>query len=181
MRRRRSCASSGRRASAGARPGAPWRGRGGARARSWGRPGGRAGARWPLALAVCGCSSRAARVVRRCALVDVVVVLVELPARGLQVDVVVGRLRPRKLDDPLEIRADDAVLGGLRRQPLEALQLAVGLLADVLGQIGRLDPLAQLVGLGRLLVSLTELLLDRLELLPEEVFALPALHLGLDL
>ncbi len=73
------------------------------------------------------------------------------------------------------------MLGRLRRQPLEALQLALGLLARVLGQLGRLDLLAQLVGLGLLLVHLAELLLDRLELLAQEVLALALLHLGLDL
>ena len=51
----------------------------------------------------------------------------------------------------------------------------------VLGQAGRLDPLAQLVDLGLLLVALAQLLLDRLELLAEEVLALALVDLRLDL
>src|SRR5918999_1746055 len=60
-------------------------------------------------------------------------------ARLAQVEVVLGRLAPRQLDDPLEVGADHAVLGRLRRQALEALELAVGLLARVLRQVGLLD------------------------------------------
>ena len=114
-------------------------------------------------------------------LVDVVVVAVEHAARLLQVEVVVGRLRPRQRRDPLEVGADDPVLGGLRRQLLEPVELALGGLHGVLRQTRGLDLLAQLVRLGRLLVDLAELLLDRLELLAQEVLALALLHLGLDL
>ena len=73
------------------------------------------------------------------------------------------------------------MLGGLRGQALEALQLALGLLPGVLGQARRLEALAQLLGLGRGLVHLAQLLLDRLELLAQEVLALALLHLGLHL
>ena len=66
-------------------------------------------------------------------------------------------------------------------QPLEPCELAVGRLARLLGQAGRLDPLAQLVDLGLGLVLLAELALDRLELLAQVVLALALLHLGLDL
>jgi len=54
------------------------------------------------------------------------------------------------------------VLGRLGWQALEALQLALGLLESVLGQVGRLYLLAQLRGLGPLLVDISQLLLDRL-------------------
>ena len=51
----------------------------------------------------------------------------------------------------------------------------------LLGQSGRLDPLAQLVDLGLLLVLLAELVLDRLQLLAQEVLALALVDLRLDL
>ena len=73
------------------------------------------------------------------------------------------------------------MLGRLRRQPLEAPELALGLLPRVLGQVRLLELLAQLLRLGLRLVDLAELLLDRLELLAQEVLALALLHLRLDL
>ncbi len=112
-------------------------------------------------------------------------VLVEHRPRVLEVEVVLGRCVPRQRRDPLEVGADDAVLGRRRRQLLEPAELAVGRLARVLRQPGRVDLLAQLVHLGLLLVALAELLLDRLQLLAQEVLALALfhlrLHLGLDL
>ena len=54
---------------------------------------------------------------------------------------------------------------------------AVGLL----GEVRLLDLRAELRDLGLLLVALAELLLDRLQLLAEEVLALGVLHLRLDL
>ena len=114
-------------------------------------------------------------------LVDVVVVAVEHAPRLLQVEVVVGRLRPRERCDPLEVGPDHAVLGRLRRQLLQPVELALRGLHRVLRQSGGLDLLAQLVRLRGLLVHLAELLLDRLELLAQEVLALALLHLGLDL
>ena len=114
-------------------------------------------------------------------LLDVVVVLVEHLAGVREVEVVLGRLVPRQRRDPLQVGADDAVLGGLRRQALEPVELAVGLLADVLGQLDRRELLAQLAGLRRGLVDLAELLLDRLELLAQDVLALALVELGLDL
>ena len=78
-------------------------------------------------------------------LLQVVVVLVEHRARVREVEVVLGGGVPRQRGDPVEVRADDAVLGhaGCRRsQPGE---LAVGLLAHLLGQVGLVELLAQLV------------------------------------
>ena len=60
-------------------------------------------------------------------------------------------------------------------------ELAVGLPADVLGQLDLLELLAQLARLGLGLVELAELLLDRLELLAQDVLALALVDLGLDL
>ena len=73
------------------------------------------------------------------------------------------------------------MLDGLRGQPLEALELALGRLAGVLGKLGLVELLAQVRGLGLRLVHLAELLLDRLELLAQPVLALPAVHLRLHL
>jgi hypothetical protein len=97
------------------------------------------------------------------------------------VEVVLAARGPGQLDQPLEVGADDAVLGRRRGQLLEPRELAVCRLAGVLGQAGLLDPLAQLVDLGLLLVLLPELGLDRLQLLAQQVLALPLVELGLDL
>ena len=114
-------------------------------------------------------------------LLEVVVIGVEDLAGVGDVEVVVGLRRPGQLGEPLEVGADDAVLGGGGRQLLEPAELAVGLLARALGQARRLDPLAQLVDLRLALVALAELVLDRLELLAQVVLALPLLDLRLDL
>ena len=52
-------------------------------------------------------------------LLEVVVVLVEDLARVVDVEVVLGLGAPRQLDEPLEVGADDAVLGRRGRQLLE--------------------------------------------------------------
>ena len=98
-----------------------------------------------------------------------------------EVEVVLGRLVPRQRGDPLEVGADDAVLGGLRRQRLQALELAVDLAADVLGQRDGVELLAQLVGLGGRLVELAELAADGVELLAQDELALALVDLRLDL
>ena len=79
-------------------------------------------------------------------LLDVVVVAVEHAGARAS-----GRGCPRSTSttgsdgDPLEVGADHAVLGRLRRQALEAPQLALGRLPRVLGQVRLLDLLAQLL------------------------------------
>ncbi len=108
-------------------------------------------------------------------------VLVEDLASVGDFEVVLGLLRPGEIDEPLEIGADHPVLGGDRRQLLESGELPLGGLLRILRQAGLLDPLAELVDLGLLLVALAELLLDRLELLAQEVLALALVDLGLDL
>ena len=112
---------------------------------------------------------------------DVVVVGVEHLARVAEVEVVLGRGVPRQRRDPLEVGADDAVLGRRLGQPLEPRELAVGDLADLLGQLDLGELLAQLLDLGLRRVALAELLLDRLELLAQEVLALGLVELRLDL
>ena len=102
------------------------------------------------------------------------VVLVEHLARVREVEVVLGRRAPRQRRDPLQPAADDAVLGGGLRQALQPRELAVDLRADLLGQLDLGELLAQLVDLRLGRVALAELLLDRLELLAQEVLALGA-------
>ena len=114
-------------------------------------------------------------------LLDVVVVLVEDRARVSEVEVVLGRLVPRQRGDPLEVGPDDAVLGGLGRQRLQALELAIDLAADILGQRDGVELLAQLVGLRGGLVELAQLAADRLELLAQDELALALVDLRLDL
>jgi hypothetical protein len=109
------------------------------------------------------------------------VVLVEDLARVGDVEVVVCLLGPGQIDQPLEVAPDHPVLGRDRRQLLQPGELALGGLLRLLGQAGRLDPLAKLVDLGLLLVLFPEFLLDRLELLAEEILALALVDLGLDL
>src|SRR5207244_6978713 len=58
-------------------------------------------------------------------LLEVVVVLVQDLARALAIEVVLRRLVPRQCRDPVEVRADVAVLGCSRRELLESGQLAV--------------------------------------------------------
>ena len=107
-------------------------------------------------------------------LLDVVVVGVEHLARVLEVEVVGRRRVPRQRGQPLEVGADHAVLGGGLRQLLEPRELALGLAAHLLGQRDRVELLAQLLDLGLGRVALAQLLLDRLELLAQEVLALRA-------
>ncbi len=70
------------------------------------------------------------------------------------------------------------MLGRGLRQLLQPRELAVGLLAHLLGQLELRELLAQLVHLGLRRVVLAQLLLDRLELLAQHVLALRALHLA---
>ena len=73
------------------------------------------------------------------------------------------------------------MLGSLRREVLEAAELAVDLAADLVGQLDLGEALAQLVGLRGALVEVAQLLLDGLELLAQDELALVAVELGLDL
>ena len=63
----------------------------------------------------------------------------------------------------------------------EPLELALGLAQDLLGRARRLDPLPELGDLGVLALALAQLLLDRLDLLAEEMVALGLGELGADL
>src|SRR5439155_10503874 len=114
-------------------------------------------------------------------LLEVVVVLVENRAGMPEVQVVLGRRPPREREDPLEVGPDHPVLGRGRRELCQAVELPASLLVGFVGELRLLDLGAQLGDLGLLLVTLTELVLDRLQLLAQEVLPLALLHLGLDL
>ena len=59
-------------------------------------------------------------------LVEIVVVLVEHPARLDRIEPVFRRLVPRDVEDPVEIRADHLVLGRCGRHALEPIDFAAG-------------------------------------------------------
>ena len=109
------------------------------------------------------------------------VILVEHVLGARQVDHLVGSLAPRQRDDPVEIGARHGELGGGRRHLRQAIELAQRFLLDHVGQAGRVELLAQLVDLARLIVAFAQFLLDRLELLAQEVVALVLADLGLHL
>ncbi len=92
---------------------------------------------------------------------------------------VIGRgFGPGQGDQPVEIGADDAVLGRGSGQAGQTFQLAFGLFLGLLGHFGVFDLLAEFLRLDRLLVLLAELLLDGFHLLAQEVFALDLFDLA---
>ena len=74
----------------------------------------------------------------------------------------------------------DADLGRGGRDPAHAVDFLECARLDLVGHAGRLDLLAQLVDLGLLRVLLTQLALDGLHLLAQDVLALGLVHLRLD-
>ena len=94
------------------------------------------------------------------------------------VEALVGALPPRHGDQPVEVGADHRGLAGLLAHALEPAQLALGLLAHVVGHAGLVDLRAVL--LDDRGVVLAELLADRLHLLAQEVLALLLLGALLD-
>ena len=106
--------------------------------------------------------------------VQAVVIGVQHRAGGGDVGESVVLVVPRQLQDGVQPGADPARLGALVAGPLELADLAQRGLADVLGQVGRLDPGA--VVLGALGLVLAELLADGVELLAEQELALALLH-----
>ena len=87
------------------------------------------------------------------------------------------RLRPRHGDQPVQVGADHLALAAFARA-LEPAELALGLLADVVGHAGFLDLRAVLV--DDRAVVLAELAADRLHLLAQHVLALLLGGAGLD-
>ena len=109
------------------------------------------------------------------------VVGVEHPLGLRQVDDFIGSFRPRQGDQPIDVGPRDRVLGGRGwhfRQPVEFAQR---FLLHALGHAGSFDLFRQFLDFLRLVVALTEFLLDRLHLLSQEVLALVLAHLGLHL
>ncbi len=101
---------------------------------------------------------------------------VELGAGALQFELVGGARGPRQLEHTVEPGAHPAVLGRLLAHPLEAVDLLGDERRTLLRQVG-----AQLVELGAVLaddvvVALAELLVDRGELLAQQVVALLLVH-----
>ena len=98
------------------------------------------------------------------------VVGVEHLARVDGVEAVLGALAPRHGDQPVEVGADHLGLAAALAHALEAAELALGLLAHVVGHAGLLDLRAVLV--DDRAVVLAELAADRLHLLAQHVLAL---------
>ena len=116
-----------------------------------------------------------------------VVVGLEDVRRRLDVEPVLGFDAPRDLEHRVEPRADPARLGALVTRALELVDLAFDGLADVLGEVGRLELGPVVVGVLTVLVAAepVELLADGVELAAQEELALRLLHalfdVGLDL
>ena len=106
---------------------------------------------------------------------------VERGLRARKVDRPFRARVPGYRDEPVEIRTRHGVLGGGHRHLRQAVQLAQRFLLHCLRHAGGLDPVAQLLDLLRLVVGLAQFLLDRLELLPQEILALVLPHLRLHL
>ena len=115
---------------------------------------------------------------------EIVVVAIEDFARGLEIEAVLRHAAPREGREHIEVGAGDLVLGGLRRHLPEPLQLAVGHLLPLRGELRLLETVRELL---ELVVPLPfpQLLADHLELLAQHVLALilveAGLHLFLDL
>ncbi len=88
-------------------------------------------------------------------------------------------LAPWQAEQHVEIVADDGRLGAHRLHAPELLELGLGLLARFLRQLGLADLLGQLGNLVAAILVAAELVLDRLQLLVEVIFALGLLHLPL--
>ena len=114
-------------------------------------------------------------------LLEVVVVGVEDLARPAQVEPVAAGLAPGQDRQPVEIGADDRVLGRAGVHAGQPLELALRLAQHLLRRAGLLDPLPELADLGVFALAFAQLLLDRLELLAEEVVALGLGQLAADL
>jgi hypothetical protein len=114
-------------------------------------------------------------------LFQVVVVLVEHLAGVVDVDDVLRRLPPGQFQHQLQVRADHLVVRRGGGQALQPVQLALRLLAHLVGQVGLGQALAQLVDLRLLGALLAQLALDGLHLLAQHVLALLLGHLRLDL
>ena len=89
-----------------------------------------------------------------------------------QVQVVLGPGLPRHVDEPVEVLGNDHRLGRQRHHVAEAGVLAQGDLLHFLGHAGLQDLLVKFGNARGAGVAVAQLLLDRLELLLEEVLLL---------
>ena len=112
-------------------------------------------------------------------LLQAVMVVVEDLLRSLRSFLTLRLLVPGDGEQPVEIVAHYGRLRRHGRHLAQLLELVLGLLARLLGELGALD---LLLDLGELILAflVAELLLDRLHLLVEVVLALRLLHLALD-
>ena len=99
---------------------------------------------------------------------------------ALDVALDLGPVVPRHRQQPVEVVAHDRRLGRHRAHAAQLFQLRHRLVARFLGEGGLVDPLLELGHLVAAVLAFAELLLDRLHLLVEVVFALRLLHLPLD-
>ena len=103
------------------------------------------------------------------------VVGLEHCARGGHVVLILRLLAPRQGEQPVEVGADRRGLGVARAGAVEALELALGLLARLVRERSLGDALAvALRVVGAVLVA--ELLADGVELAPQHVLALRLVH-----
>ncbi len=107
-------------------------------------------------------------------LVEVVVILVQDLPRLDEVQAILGGLRPRDVENPVQVRPDHLVFRRGRRHPLEAIHLTLRHAMGILRQRSIVDAPAQVRDLGSFL--LPKLLLDRLQLLPQVVLTLRVGH-----
>src|SRR5579872_6453029 len=103
---------------------------------------------------------------------EIVVILIEDLARFLDLDVVIARLAPRELDDPIQVRANDAVLGRRLRNFRKPVKLAIRGLLRIFRELRVVDLLAKLVDIGLLRIGLAQLVLNCAQLLTEIELAL---------
>ena len=114
-------------------------------------------------------------------LLEVVVVGVEDLARAPQVEPVAAGLAPGENGQPVEIGPDDRVFGRAGVHSGQPLELAFGLGQHLVRGVGLLDPLPELAELGVFALAFAQLVLDRLDLLAEEMVALGLGELAADL
>ena len=114
-------------------------------------------------------------------ILQAVVVAIQDAACPLEIQLVGRVLAPGQDRDPVQIVAGHGVFRRARLQHAQLVHLLFDPLARLLRQRERFDPLVEAVDLrGTVVLSDTELLLDRLELLAQKELALLLVHLLLD-
>ena len=108
---------------------------------------------------------------------EVVVILIQHFAGVADVEIVLGQRLPRHRRQPIQVRFDDPVLGGLRRHLLQTRQLALRLLLGLLRHPRFVDLLAVLLDFVTAIFALAQFLADGVHLLAQVVFALRLLDL----